>query len=171
MAKSKTALKQRAPRTRFGWIGLGALALVLLLGYLVYQNQQAHLFTLERGDKALVILLRDTQDGVYTVRYNGRRPVDITGVQTMLAGEILHMDVEAVSLEDSTRQVVVVDNQAETPFRVQPGATFRVRVTFSGQTLGYNYLYGFRLTYTGGSGAPRTFDATDQDFRFLLTVE
>ncbi len=171
MAKSKTAGKKRDTRTQVGWIGLGALALLVLLGYLVYQNQQAHLFTLERGDEALVILLRDTQDGVYTVRYNGRRPVDITGVQAMLAGEILHMDVEAVSLEDSTRQVAVVDNQAETPFQVQPGATFRVRVTFSGQTLGYNYLYGFRLTYSSGGGAARTFDATDKDFRFLLTVE
>ncbi len=147
------------------------MAGIVLLAFLFYRSQQARLFTLTQGDEALVILLRDTQDGVYTLQYNGRQPVEITGVQTMLAGEILHMDVEGVSLESDSQQVAVVQNQVEEPFRVQPGETFQVHVTFSGQTLGYNYLYGFRLTYTGGGGTPRTFDALDKDFRFLLTVE
>ncbi len=168
MAKSKKKAPERDNRPV--WIGLVVLLGVVLLAYLFYRNRQTHLFTLTQGDESLLILLRDTEDGVYTVQYNGRQPVEITGVQTMLAGEILHMDVEAVTLEGDTQQIAVVENQAEQPFRVSPGGTFRVRVTFSGQTLGYNYLYGFRLTYTGG-GTPRTFDAVDKDFRFLLTVK
>ena len=82
------------------------------------------------------------------------------------------MDVESVALENDTRQVQIEQNRVAEgqSFRVEPGEVFRVRVTFSGQTLGYNYMYGFRLTYTEG-GRTRTFDVTDKDFRFLLTVE
>lgn len=154
------------------WITVGVLALVALAFWLVRQNQQAHLFTLERGDDAVVILLRDTEDGVYTVKYNGRQPIEITGIHVMLAGEVLHMDVESVRLEDDTQQVQIEQNQVPEgqSFQVEPGDTFRVRITFSGQTLGYNYMYGFRLAYSEG-GRSGTFDLTDKDFRFLLTVE
>ncbi|RMF43877.1 MAG: hypothetical protein D6755_09855, partial [Anaerolineae bacterium] len=94
MAKPKKTAQRRDNRPL--WIGLAVMAGIVLLAFLFYRSQQARLFTLTQGDEALVILLRDTQDGVYTLQYNGRQPVEITGVQTMLAGEILHMDVEGV---------------------------------------------------------------------------
>ncbi len=154
------------------WITVGILLVAALAFWLVRKNQQAHLFTLQSGDDAVVILLRDVEDGTYKVQYNGRRPVEITGIQVMLAGEVLHMDVEEVALENGSQKVTIEQNRVPEgqTFRLEPGDIFRVRVTFSGQTLGYNYLYGFRFNYTE-SGQSRTFDATDKDFRFLLVVE
>lgn len=154
------------------WLAFGVFIVAIALAVWVYQNRAAQRFTLESGDQAVVALLRDTQSGVYHLRYQGKKPVEITGVQVMLAGEILHVDVDAVMLVNGDQQAVVVKNKVtgEAPFRVNPGDTFLMRVDFIGQTLGYNYMYGVVLNYTEG-GQERTFQVIDKDFRFLVTVE
>ncbi len=169
MSKSSKKSQQSSLRA---WIIIVALVVVALLVALVYQSQQAKGFTLVGGDQAVVVLLRDTQPGVYSVQYQGKASTNITGVQVMLAGEILHMDVDSVTLINGEQEVAVVKNRvpAETPFEVRPGDVFQVKVNFLGQTLGYNYLYGFIFDYTL-DGKEQTFQVTDKDFRFLVTVE
>jgi len=168
---SKSSKKSQRSTVR-GWIIIVALVVVVALVALVYQNQQVKGFTLVSGDQAVVVLLRDTQPGVYSVQYRGKAPTNITGVQVMLAGEILHMDVDSVMLINGKQEVAVVKNRvsAETPFVVEPGDVFQVKVNFLGQTLGYNYLYGFIFDCTL-DGEEQTFQVTDKDFRFLVTVE
>ncbi len=169
MSKSSKKSQQSSVR---GWIITVALVVVALFVALIYQNQQATRFTLVSGDQAVVVLLRDTQPGMYSVQYQGKASTNITGVQVMLAGEILHMDVDSVTLINGGQDVAVVKNRVpeETPFEVKPGDVFQVKVNFLGQTLGYNYLYGFIFDCTL-DGEKQTFQVTDKDFRFLVTVE
>ncbi len=172
MTRTKNVSRKDEALPKRAWITIGILLVAALAAWLVHKNQQAHLFTLKSGDDAVVILLRDIEDGVYTVQYNGRQPIEITGLHVMLAGEILHMDVESVALKNGAQEVRIEQNrvpEGET-FRVEPGDSFRVRITFSGQTLGYNYMYGFRIAYTAGE-REAVFDLSDKDFRFLLVVE
>lgn len=135
-------------------------------------------FTIQNGDESIVVLLRNTYDGRYTLEYTGNRPARVESLQVMLAGQILYVDVMEVRLIKGEEVVQVVQNQIieGEGFELNPKDRFDVQVTFKGQSLApspsatYNYLYGFRITYNDGSGG-RTSDVVDEDYQYVIIVE
>jgi hypothetical protein len=71
----------------------------------------------------------------------------------MLAGQVLHVDVRQVVLKYGDQELTLGGDgrlPEGSEVVVQPGDAFDVQVTFRGQTLGGNYLYGFEIGYLTG---------------------
>lgn len=133
-------------------------------------------FELISGEEAVIVLLRNEEVGSYRVRYTGSQPAEILNVQTMIAGEILHVDVQQVRLINGDREVVLVDNNVPEGqvFQVQPQDEIEMQVTYLGQSIGYNYLHGFRINFDIENNN-QTFDVVDPEvpetYQYLIAVE
>lgn len=107
-------------------------------------------FAMVGGDEQLVVLLRHDQDGHYQVRFEGNKPTQLNSLQVMLGGQILHVDVARVAIIQGDQEVIL-EGDGTVPEGSQvifdPDEEFEVRVTYHGQTLGGNYMYGFRMVY------------------------
>lgn len=164
------------PSSRPRFIGLLILTLVLfgllVAGCSTDQNQ----FEFIAGEEAVIVLLRGEETASYRVRYTGNQPAEIQNVQTMIAGEILHVDVEQVRMINQDTDVVLVDNNVPEGqvFQVQPQDEIEFQVTFSGQSIGYNYLHGFRINFNI-ENTNLTFDVVDPEvpetYQYLIAVE
>jgi len=152
------------------FLGLGLLAVIAVFVFVQMQNTTPFVFV--AGEEGLVVLLRNQGEGVYTLRYTGQQPAELVNMQVMMAGEILHLDVEQVRLVSNDHDVILEQNRIPEGqvFTLQPNTTLDVRITFSGQTLGFNYLYGFRIGLQEGE-RQRTVEIIDPDFRYALIVE
>ncbi|MFN2195441.1 MAG: hypothetical protein ACK2UW_04875 [Anaerolineales bacterium] len=142
---------------------------------LVGCNSKQLPFEFVDGEKAVVVLVRNVDSGTYQVQYNGDQPAQIQNLQTMIAGQILHVDVQSVNLRLGDQAVTLVNNNVPEGenFVVQPGEILSIDVTYLGQSIGYNYLHGFRITYSA-NGESITQDATDPeqpDYQYLIDVE
>lgn len=137
------------------WFWIAIAALVLLVGgYFTWQYLGKPVFVFEKGEAELLVLLRDQQDGVYTVKYQGRGAIKLTSLTVMLEGQILNVDVKDVTLVHGDQSVVLEKAKtvpAGTDFTLQPGESFDVKVTLVGRTKGGNYLYGFQIGYQRGT--------------------
>jgi hypothetical protein len=132
-------------------------------------------FSIQSGDPVVVVLLRDEEPGRYTLTYEGKDPAQIRFLQTMIAGEILHVDVARVILHSGDNAVQLVNNNVPEgqEFHIMPGDNLEIEVVFSGQTLGFNYIHGFRINYDAG-GENFTVDVVDPkspEYQFLIDVE
>lgn len=138
-------------------------------------NSNKPAFQFVDGEKAAVVLIRNIDNGSYQVQFNGDQPAQIQSLQVMIAGQILHVDVASVNLKLGDQTVTLIDNNVPEGerFVVQPGETLTVEVSYNGQSLGFNYVHGFRITYTT-NGQTITLDATDPnlpDYQYLIDVE
>lgn len=105
-------------------------------------------FVMVGGDEQLLVLMRNDKDGYYQVRYEGRQPGELQSLHVMLGGQILHVDIVEVTIIQGENEVVLLgDGRLPEGSQVilEPGEEFEVRVTFHGQSLGGNYMYGFRI--------------------------
>lgn len=156
---TKHKTKEVSRRAPWIWIGIGVLVLVALGGFLWWQ-QTRPAFGMELGSRELLVLLRNDQEGMYRLRYDGGYPVDLSMLKVMLGGTIVHVDVQQVALvHDGQETVLERDGRLPDGERIQlrPGDTFDVKVTFRGRTVGGNWLYGFRIGYLLGE-RERTYD-------------
>ena len=107
-------------------------------------------FAMVGGDEQLLVLLRNDKDGHYQVRYEGRQPTELHSLHVMLGGQILHVDVVQVAIIQG-ENIVILEGDGKLPEGSQiflaPDEDFEVRVTYHGQTLGGNYMYGFRTVH------------------------
>ena len=107
-------------------------------------------FAMGGGDEQLVVLLRNDKDGHYQVRYEGRQPTELHSLHVMLGGQILHVDVAQVAINQG-ENIVILEGDGKLPEGSQvffaPDEEFEVQVTYHGQTLGGNYMYGFRTVH------------------------
>jgi len=137
-------LTQRAARLV---ITAGLLLGILLVSCSVINPDS---FTVVGGDEQLMVLLRNDQDGHYQVRFDGRKPTQLNSLQVMLGGQILHVDVVQVAIIQDDQEVIL-EGDGSVPegsqVIIDPEEEFEVRVTYHGQTLGGNYMYGFRMVY------------------------
>jgi hypothetical protein len=129
-------------------VGLG----LLVVAFFTWNAMTAPKFVLKEGKKDLLVLIRDEEEGIYRLRYEGRKPVQLQALQVMLAGQVLHVDLKQVALRRA-EQTVILDQPkgtlpAGTDFTLNPGDEFDVQIRFYGQSIGGNYLYGFRIGYT-----------------------
>lgn len=158
------------PKTLF-WVGL-AIVLVLAVAAVTVWRPASSPFSLTKGEVNVMVVLRNTRTAEYTLTYEGKQPVTLERVLPMLQGQTLHMDVKEMEVEAGA-QVYPVDNTgglvAEAPLVLGKGDSFRVRITFLGQSLGVNVLYGFRLGYQEG-GQSTTFDLILKD-QYTVFVE
>ncbi len=124
------------------------------------------------GDEQLLVLLRKEKDGNYQVRYEGRKPVELQSLRVMLGGQILHVDVKQVAITHNGQEVIL-EGDGSLPEGSQmvltPSDEFNVRVTYLGQTLGGNYMYGFRIVY-GDDPEADPFDLI-AEFEYTIVVE
>jgi hypothetical protein len=134
-----------------GYIWL-ALSVVLLFSILLASCSAVNPdpFVMVAGDEQLLVLMRNEKDGLYQVRYEGRQPTQLQSLHVMLGGQILHVDVVEVAIIQNSAEVILkgdmsIPEGSQVVF--QPGEEFEVRVTYHGQSLGGNYMYGFRIVH------------------------
>lgn len=156
-----------------GWAWL--LVLILAAAVLFAWLQPDASFDFIGGDKTLIVLLREQGEGVYQLRYEGRQPAQITNLMVMLAGTVLYVDVSEVTLLLNDQSITLQDGAANPPLTVQPGEIVQVQVRYTARSIGYNYLYGFRITFKQ-NGRTQTVDITDpgatnQKYNYLVDVE
>ena len=107
-------------------------------------------FVMMGGDEQLVVLLRNDKDGQYQVKYEGRSPAELNSLHVMLGGQILHVDIMQVVIIHNGQEVVLEGNGTlpeGSQVILAPDDELEVRVTYLGQTLGGNYMYGFRIGF------------------------
>jgi hypothetical protein len=166
MAKQVTGWKrtkgsyQNAQRIKRLIMVLVVAIFVLAVGLVIYRVQAQPAFSIQAGDRELLILLRNDQEGFYRLKYDGSRPIELQSLKVMLHGQIIHLDVQQVAIVVDGEQVILARDGSLPEGRqvaLQPGDTLEVRVTYRGQTVGGNYLYGFRIGYESG-GRTGTYD-------------
>lgn len=127
------------------WVVVILIAAIMLSACSVLNPDK---FVMVSGDEQLVVLLRNEKDGHYQVRFEGRGDTELHSLQVMLGGQILHVDVAQVAIVQAGQEVIL-NGDGTLPEGSQvvfaPDEEFEVRVTFHGQTLGGNYMYGFRM--------------------------
>jgi hypothetical protein len=124
------------------------------------------------GDEQLLVLLRNERDGNYQVRYEGREPAELQSLHVMLGGQILHVDVKQVAVVHNGQEVILEGNGTlpeGSQVILAPDDEFDVRATFLGQTLGGNYMYGFRIGF-GEDPDAEPFDLV-AEFDYAIIVE
>lgn len=147
----------RSPGQKNGrtWIWIiVVLAVVIGLAVIYWWSQNQHSFVLEAGEQEVVILLRNEEEAIYTIRHDANQNVDLRSVKVMLAGQILHVDVKQVAVLYADQEIVLESNGVLPPgtaITLAPGETFDVKITFVGQTVGGNYLYGFQIGHASGN--------------------
>jgi hypothetical protein len=128
-------------------------------------------FVMVGGDEQLVVLIRNEKEGSYQVRYEGRNPAELQSLQVMLGGQILHVDVAQVVIVQEGNEVIL-EGDGTLPEGSQvmltPGEEFIVRVTFLGQSLGGNYMYGFRIVYGDDPGAEPVDLIAEYDYAVIV---
>lgn len=161
----------------FSRIPLLLLLAVLMISVLLAScNTDQSRFEFFAGDESVIVLLREDDLGTYQVRYIGSQPAQIRNIQTMIAGEILHVDVEQVRVVTENHDIVLVDNNVPEgqALQVNPQDVLEMQVTFSGQSIGYNYLHGFRINFDV-EGENLTEDVVDPEvpdgYQYLVAVE
>jgi len=138
-------------------VGL-VISIVLLFGILVSSCSLVNPdpFAMVGGDEQLVVLLRNEKDGFYQVRYEGNEPSVLQSLVVMLGGQILHVDIAKVAIIQGENEVILQGDgrlPEGSQVRLNPDEEFEVRVTYHGQTLGGNYMYGFRIVSGDDPGA------------------
>ena len=129
-------------------------------------------FVIAGGDEQLLVLMRNDEDGYYQVRYEGQQPAELHSLHVMLGGQILHVDVVQVAIIQGENEVIL-KGDATLPegsqVILEPGEEFEVRVTFHGQSLGGNYMYGFRIVH-GDDPQAEPIDVT-AEYDYAVIVE
>ncbi len=153
------------------WLVISAVLLVLVpLSSCSVVNPDP--FAMVGGDEQLLVLLRNEKDGHYQVRYEGRQPSELHSLHVMLGGQILHVDVVQVAIIQG-ESIVILEGDGKLPEGSQillaPDEEFEVRVTYLGQTLGGNYMYGFR-TVSGDDPQAEPVDLI-AEFDYAVIVE
>lgn len=128
---------------------------LLVVAFFAWNAVTAPRFVLKEGKKDLLVLIRDEEEGIYRLKYDGRKPVQLQSLQVMLAGQVLHVDLKQVVLRRAEQMVILEQPKGTLPagtnFTLNPGDEFEVQILFHGQSIGGNYLYGFRIDYTQGN--------------------
>ncbi len=153
------------------WIVVGVLMLAVAAFFLM-QGLSSEPFVLLEGEEELLVLIRNDEEGVYRAQYAGRKPVDIESLQVMLAGQVLHVDVKEVALIREGQEVILKGDGTLPPgtqFNLKQDEAFDVRVTFLGQSIGGNYMYGFRIDY-GDGGKTKAYELV-LDFDYAIIVK
>lgn len=153
--QEKKAPQKAARQNKRTWIWL-VLGLIVVVGlvFIFWRSQNRHSFVLQAGEQEVIILLRNEEEAIYTIRHDANQDADLRSVKVMLAGQILHVDVKEVALLYAGQEIVLESDGAlpsGTNITLAPGETVDVRITFVGQTVGGNYLYGFQIGYATGS--------------------
>jgi hypothetical protein len=150
------------------------LTVVLILGVVLSSCSIVNPtpFVMLGGDEQLLVLLRNEKDGNYQVRYEGREPAELQSLHVMLGGQILHVDVKQVAVVHNGQEVILEGNGTlpeGSQIILAPDDEFDVRVTYLGQTLGGNYMYGFRIGF-GEDPDAEPFDLV-AEFDYAIVVE
>jgi hypothetical protein len=166
----RTASRSKLRSSLWLWIIIGATIILAAAAFLWWSRSQPP-FALVDGNPQLVVLIRSDRDSTYTLRYDGNQPIRLQSIRVMLAGQVLHVDVIEVAVIGSDQELILGGNgrlPAGSELVLQPGDTVDVRVTFRGQTLGGNYLFGFEIGYLAGERERTTRLELDYDYAIIV---
>ena len=168
----KRQSRGRASGVTWVLLVVGVLAVIGVV-FAVLRTRTGQAFVLKQGDKEVLVLIRNDAEGNYQLQYQGRGPVELRSIQPMLAGQILHVDVKQMAVSKGGGPEIVVEPDGKLPegsaITLQPGDVFDVKVTLLGQSIGGNYMYGFRIGYESGS-SEQTFEV-NMDFNYEIVVK
>lgn len=172
--KSKRSQKATS-RSRLGspwvWILIGGV-IILAAGAFLWWSRNQLPFSLVEGNQQLVVLIRSDRESLYRLRYDGRGPANLQSLRVMLAGQVLHVDVKEVAVARGD-EGFTLQGDGRMPegseLVLQPGDVFDVQITFRGQTLGGNYLYGFEIGFL--EGARERIVQLVLDYDYAIVVE
>jgi hypothetical protein len=167
----KRQSRGRAPGITWVLLVVGVLAVIGVV-FAVLRTRTGQAFVLKQGDKEVLVLIRNDAEASYQLQYQGRGSVELRSIQPMLAGQILHVDVKQMVVSRGEPEIVV-EPDGKLPegsaITLQPGDVFDVKVTLLGQSIGGNYMYGFRIGYESGS-SEQTFEV-NMDFNYEIVVK
>ena len=128
-------------------------------------------FVMVGGDEQLLVLMRNDKDGFYQVRYEGNKPAELHSLHVMLGGQILHVDIVHVAIIQGENEVIL-NGDGTLPegsqVILETGEEFEVRVTYHGQTLGGNYMYGFRIVHGDDPGVDPIDLVAEYDYTVIV---
>ena len=148
---------------------LVVIVVVVLSGCNVIGNKVE--FSLVDGDEEILVLLRNEEEGTYSIQYEGSKPINLEKLLVMLAPETIHVSVSEVTLLRGDEEVILEKGStvpAGTVFTLQPGELFDVKVKYIGRTIGGNWLYGFRIDYDDGGGSETTDLVLDFEYAIIV---
>jgi hypothetical protein len=128
-------------------------------------------FTLVDGDEEVLVLLRNEEEAMYSVQYDGSKSIELEKLLVMLAPETIHVSVSEVTLLRGDEEVILEKGSTVpvgTVFTLQPGDIFDVKVKYIGRTIGGNWLYGFRIDYDDGGGSKTTDLVLDFEYAIIV---
>lgn len=173
--QTQTKPATEAKTRTFLWVGVGLAAIIFIAVAIIVWQQTAFPISFVGGESESVVLLRNTKDVEYEFKYSGKNPasLELLLVQLESPDVVLHVDVQQVTIVTSAGEFVL-DKSGHAPegtdLLIQPGETFKARVTYYGATIGAHYVYGFRLGYRAdGVYNENTLNIKDREF--VVAVE
>ncbi|MCB9134240.1 MAG: hypothetical protein H6636_02370 [Anaerolineales bacterium] len=173
--QSRSKSTEEGKTRSFLWVGVGIAALIFVAVAIIVWRQTAFPISFIGGEGQAIVLLRNTSDVEYDFQYAGKNPasVEFFLVQLESPDGSLHVDVQQVTIVTSAGEVVL-DESGHAPegteLLIQPGETFKARITYYGDTIGAHYVYGFRLGYrANGVYNENTLNIKDREF--IVSVE
>jgi hypothetical protein len=157
------------------WIGVGTVVLVFIVVAVFIWQQTSFPFSFVGGEENAIVLLRNPYDAEYQLEFTGEKPALLRRVLIQLESpqSVLHVDVEQITAIVGDQEVAL-DTSGYPPegtqLTLQPGEIFTIRVTYYGQTIGAQYVYGFRLGYET-NGTYKEDALTIKDREFTVSVE
>lgn len=177
MANSKKSSSSRAAKpknpSRMLWIGIGAaVVLFVVIAFIVSRGNKSP-FEMTGGDTNPLVVLRNETTVYYQFEFKGGRPVELTRVIPriqLFQDQVMTVDVQAIALRTADGDIPLKDGyfpEGES-LALQPGDTFEIGVTYLGQELGWNRIYGFKLQYTqAGQSFESELELTDDYYVFV----
>jgi hypothetical protein len=132
-------------------LGVGAVAVLSIIVAIVIWQRTAIPIEFLGGDEAPIVLLGNPYETRYEFRNTSDKPLSVDRFVPMLKGQFIYVDVEEVRLQVGDQEAVMEVGgriPAGESFVVAPGGAFEVFVTYMGQELGGNQVFGFRIAYT-----------------------
>lgn len=158
MADKKKTVTKKQPQaglsgSKLLWIGVGAAVLLFVLIALFVASRSGIPFEMTGGEVNPIVVLRNENTIYYEFSYTGESPATlqrfIPRIQ-LYQDQVIVADVQGVSIVYNGEEIVLDDGSVPegTDLTIAPGATFQVGVTFLGQEIGWNRIYGWRVQYT-----------------------
>jgi len=176
MAKSKfNTPNKKAGNSpaRLIWYGAGAAVVLFVVIAFFVARASAIPFELTGGETNPLVLLRNETVVNYEFTYTGSSPGTLERLIPRIQlyqGQVLVADVQEIWVEIDGEQVVLEEGYFPegVSLELQPGETFQIGVSYLGQELGWNRIYGFRIQYSiNGRSVDGELRLTDDYYVFV----
>jgi hypothetical protein len=174
-SQAKTTTNADGNPRRLLWAGVAVAVVIFVVVAVLIWQRTSFPFTFVGGEERAIVILRNTQDIEYEIKFTGNQPVELNRVIIQLESQqmVLFVEVQQVTAIVGGQEVVLDDAgrvPEGTQLLVQPDDVIKVRVTYYGDSIGAHYVYGFRLGFTS-NGVENENTLNIKDREFIVSVE